>query len=184
MPKIVAEKTDWVKLGFGLFAKHGEAGIIVDKMVRILKCNRSSFYWHFTSKKEFVKEIIDFWIDLDTEQIIVLTEKSGTPQEKFKALVKAVFREDPQMDFVFHIKRYARKDKSIQMQIDKVDNRRITYTASILKDLGHSPEEAFVKANLFYKYLIGHHEMLRYKKQPKNYVDEVLKDLRQFIPLL
>ena len=183
MPKIVAEKIEWVKLGFGLFAKHGEAGIVVDKMVRILKCNRSSFYWHFTSKTEFINEIIDFWIELDTEQIIALTEKSGTPEAKFKALVKAVFREDPQMDFVFHIKRYARKDKTIQQRIDAVDQRRIDYTASLLEGLGHPMEAAAAKAEIFYKYLIGHHEMLRYKKQSVQYVDQVYEDLKHFITL-
>ncbi len=183
MPKIVAEKMDWVKLGYGLFAKHGEAGIIVEKMVRILKCNRSSFYWHFRSKTEFINEIINFWIALDTEQIIALTEKSGTPEAKFQALVKAVFQEDPQMDFVFYIKRYARKDKTVQQRIDAVDTRRITYTASLLEDLGHSPKSALTKAIIFYKYLIGHHEMLRYKKQAPNYVDQVYEELKHFIAL-
>ncbi|MEM9329584.1 MAG: TetR/AcrR family transcriptional regulator [Bacteroidota bacterium] len=181
MPKVVAEKVDWVKLGFELFARHGEAGIIVDKMVQVLKCNRSSFYWHFHSKTEFIKAIVAFWIDIDTEQIIVLTNKSGSPTEKFTSLIQAVFREDPQMDFVFHIKRYALKDKSVQKQIDEVDTRRINYTASLLEDLGYTQEDAVLKSSIFYKYLIGHHEMIRYKKQPKNYVDQVLKEIEQFI---
>jgi len=183
MPKVVAEKNDWIKVGFGLFAKYGEAGIVVDKMVRILKCNRSSFYWHFKTKKAFIKEVVDFWVEFDTEQIILLTEKSGTASEKFEALVKAVFRKDPQMDFVFHIKRYARKDEAIQKIIDEVDNKRITYTASILSALGYTSEEALIKARIFYKYLIGHHEMMRYKKQSPNYVMEVMNELEAFISI-
>ena len=87
------------------------------------------------------------------------------------------------MDFVFHIKRYARKYKATQQAIDEVDQRRIDYTASLLEGMGHTYKEAALKAQIFYKYLIGHHEMLRYKKQSKHYVDEVYDELKQFISL-
>ncbi len=183
MPKIVAEKTAWIKLGFELFARHGAVGIVVDKMAGTLKCNRSSFYWHFKSKKEFINEIISYWTEADTEQIIVMTEKAGSPKQKFKNLVEVVFKKDPYMDFVFHIKRYATRENEIQRIIDEIDQRRINYVSSILVDLGYSERESDIKARLFYKYLIGYHEMLRYKPQTTNYVKEVCKELRQFISI-
>ena len=183
MPKVVAEKKDWITLGFDLFAKQGEAGIIVDKMVNVLKCNRSSFYWHFNSKKEFIQMIIEYWTDFDTEQVIAMTEKSGSPKTKFKKLVEVAFKQDPQIDFVFHIKRYALKHKNIQGIIDEIDQRRISYTASLLMEMGLTEEEATLKAGIFYNYLIGYHEMIRYKKQEKDYVKRVYQELSQFIPL-
>ncbi len=180
MPKIVALKEDWIKLGFKLFSEKGESGLIVDKMSDKLACNRSSFYWHFKSKKAFIKEIVNYWVESDTNQIIALTENRGDPSEKFKALVKLTFRKDPDMDFVFYLKRYAIKNPDIQTIIDKVDQRRMDYVKDIFFQMGHG-EHAEPMAKAFYKYLIGHHEMIRYKSQSRNYHEEVLKELKEFI---
>ena len=165
MPRIVAKKIDWVILGFKLFAERGESGLVVDDMAKTLKCNRSSFYWHFNTKKEFIDEVVDYWIDFDTEQIIKLSERLKSPKDKFTALLKIAFKKDPEMDFVFYLKRFARKHKHIQTAIDQIDQRRIDYVSSLLMGMGHDTNASKVKATLFYKYLIGYHEMIRYKKQ-------------------
>ncbi len=183
MPKIVAEKADWIKLGFKLFADKGEAGIIVDKMADKLKCNRSSFYWHFSSREEFINRIVDHWVDTDTRQIIQLTNKEGTAQEKLKKLLEVTFRKDPFIDFVFYLKRYARKKKSIQNIIDDIDQQRIQYTAELFRELGMDKEDALIKANVTYKYLIGYHEMIRYKPQAADYAEKVYAELKGILSL-
>lgn len=183
MPKIVADKIEWIKLGFELFAEYGISGVIVGKMSERLKCNRSSFYWHFNSKKEFVFQIISMWIERDTNEIIALTEKVESPEKKFRKLVEVVFKEDPYIDFIFHLKRYALKNKEIQDIIDGIDSRRINYVFSLLKDLGHTEAESNIKAQIFYKYLIGYHEMIRYKKQDNNYVEHVYEEIKHFLSI-
>jgi len=183
MPKIVAEKSDWVQLGFQLFAEHGAAGLVVDTLASKLKCNRSSFYWHFKSKQAFVHAIIDYWVESDTNQIIALAEKADSAHGKFVALVEIAFKVDPYIDFVFHLKRYAKGDLHIRDVIDAIDRERMHYVASLLKQMGFPEADAHAKAALFYKYLIGYHEMLRYKHQPPNYAAQVLAELRQFIDL-
>lgn len=183
MPKIVAERKAWIKLGFELFAKQGISGIVVDKIAKQLSCNRSSFYWHFNSKSNFIDEILKYWIETDTNQIIEHTQKMSTIEEKFKVLIKEAFKSDPNVDFIFHLKRYAIKRKDIQKTIDEIDGHRISYVSSMLKELNYSEEEALSKAKIFYKYLIGYHEMIKYKKQNKNYIDDVYHELKYFIDL-
>lgn len=183
MPKIIAKKQDWINLGFNLFSEQGISGIVVEKMASKLKVNKSSFYWHFKTKKDFINEIISHWISIETTQIISKTEKITSGKEKFKNLIKLSFKKEPHLDFIFFLKRYALKNKSIQTIIDRIDNQRINYTNNILKEMGYSSKEAQIKAELFYKYLIGYHEMIRYKKQSKNYTTEVIKELNQFIKL-
>ncbi|WP_421895787.1 TetR/AcrR family transcriptional regulator [Marinoscillum sp.] len=181
MPKIVADRIDWIKLGFILFAKDGISGIVVDKMANKLKCNRSSFYWHFDSKEKFIDKILTYWIETDTNQIIEQTQKMSTAEEKFKVLIAITFKSDPNIDFIFHLKRYAIRRKDIQKTIDEIDEQRISFVSSMLEDLGYSEGEALTKAKIFYKYLIGYHEMIKYKKQHKNYVADVYHELKHFI---
>lgn len=179
MPKLVAGKNDWITLGFQLIAQEGMGGVVVEKMAKKLNCNKSSFYWHFKSKKEFIYTIVEHWVAIETEQIIATTNQEATANQKFETLIKIVFKKDPTLDFIFYLKRYGQKDKSIQNLIDNIDQQRIAYVTTLLEDLGN--EKAVIKANLFYKYLIGYHEMIRYKKQTKNYIEEVKQELQQFI---
>ncbi len=183
MPKVVAQKEEWIKLGFKLFAEKGETGIVVDQMATKLKCNRSSFYWHFNSKEEFIDQVIQFWVEMDTDQIIQLTNNEGATKRKFRKLISLTFRKDPYMDFVFHIKRYALKRKKVQKIIDEIDEKRIQYTEDLISELGISRSKARVQARIAYNYLIGYHEMMRYKDQAPDYAKNVLSDLRQFIHL-
>lgn len=64
MPKIVAKKEDWIKLGYKRFADQGVSGINVEKMAKALKVNKSSFYWHFKTRKDFIEQLVDISVIL------------------------------------------------------------------------------------------------------------------------
>ncbi len=181
MPKIIAKKEDWINLGYELFSEQGVSGIIVEKMAKTLKVNKSSFYWYFKTKKEFIEQLITFWISNETLQIIDLTNNIKTVLNKFKTFIALIYRQDPFLDFIFYLKRYARKEKKIQIIIDKIDNQRIEYANRLLQEMGYSKQDAKIKSTLLHKHFIGYHEFIRYKKQNIDYQEEVKLELTQFI---
>jgi len=181
MPKIIAKKQDWIILGYKLFSEQGVLGIVVEKMAKKLKVNKSSFYWHFKTKNDFINDIISYWVSTNTNRIIEKTNNEKSGNERFEKLIELSFKKEPYLDFFFFLKKYALKDKKLFSLIDKIDNQRIEYTKSILIEMGVSINDAEIKSQLFYKYLIGYHEMIRYKKQSKNYKSEVRKELNQFV---
>ena len=183
MPKVAATKEDWIQLGYKLFSQSGEHGLVVDKMSRLLKCNKSSFYWHFKSKSNFIATISDYWIQSETADIIQQVNSLKQPKKKFLKLIEIAFHKDSNLDFIFFLKRYAQSNPEINKQIDKIDTERIKYVSELLVDLGYDKKEAHTKAKVFYNYLIGYHEMIRYKKQGKNYMSVVLKEINQFITI-
>jgi AcrR family transcriptional regulator len=181
MPKIVAKKEDWIKLGYKEFSDKGISGIVIEKMAEQLKVNKSSFYWHFSTKREFIKQIIGFWVIENTEKIIDKVNIQNTPIKQFEKLLELSFKKELYMDFFFFLKKYAKSNKELITLIDAIDSQRILFTKQLLINLDFSNEVAEIKANLFYKFLIGYHEMIRYKKQGENYISEVKKELNQFI---
>jgi AcrR family transcriptional regulator len=181
MPKIVAQKKDWIELGYKLFSETGISGIVIEKMSKILNCNKSSFYWHFKTKKEFIQQLTNYWVDNETEKIIKLTSFEKNASKKLKLLIEVSYKKIPYLDFVFYLKRYAIKENIISKIIDNIDNHRIEYVHCLLKEIGYSNEDAKIKASLLYKHLIGYHEILRYKEQNENYLIEVKKEINQFI---
>jgi len=183
MPKIVASKKDWITLGYKLFSESGELGIVVDKMSRMLSCNKSSFYWHFKSKTNFIEQITEYWILSETTDTIQLVDKIVETEEKLLKLTEIAFHKDSNLDFIFFLKRYAKNYPKIQKKIDSIDKERMAYVSELLVDIGYNKKTAALKASIFYKYLIGYHEMIRYKKQPKGYLSEVLIEINEFVKL-
>lgn len=183
MPKIVATKDQWVKLGYQLFAEMGIRGLTVDKMSKELKCNRSSFYWHFKTKDDFVTEVINHWIKVETDQIISEVNKCKTDKEKLQKFFMIAFKNEPYLEFAFFLKRYAKNNKKAQEVVDEIDKRRLQFSAQLFKNIGYSKRESEIKANIFFKYLIGHHELTKNKPQAKNYLKPVMKELKHFLEL-
>lgn len=181
MPKIIAKKEDWINLGYSIFSEQGASGIVVEKMAKLLNVNKSSFYWHFKTRKDFIQQLILLWIKNETERIINLSSSKKTGTQKFKALFALVYKQDPFLDFIFHLKRYARKEKEAQLQIDKIDNIRIEYTVKLLLEMGYSNQDANIKSALLYKHFLGYHELMRNKIQEDDYLKEVKKEINQFI---
>ena len=181
MPKIVAQKNDWLKLGFKLFSRKGPAGIVVEQMSKSLGCNKSSFYWHFKSKDTFILDLVNMWKFNDTQLIINLADKESGIEERMNRFIALVFQKDPNLDFVFYLKRYAIDKPEIQISIDEIDAQRLKYVHSLLMDLGFEEDSASIKASIMYKYLIGFHEMYRYKTMEPGYLDDVKRDLSMMI---
>lgn len=181
MPKIIAKKEDWINLGYKLFSEQGVSGIVVEKMAKKLKVNKSSFYWHFKTKNEFINQLVIFWKNRETDRIINLTNDKKTGLEKFRAIIPLIYKQDPFLDFVFHLKRYARKEKQIQAIIDNINKQRIDYTCIILQEMGYSKKVAKIKAGVLTKHYIGYHEGIRYKEQSIDYEKEVQIELGQII---
>ena len=122
-----------------------------------------------------------FWINNETLQIINLTNNTETLLHKFKTFIALIYKQDTFLDFTFYLKRYAKKEKKIQIIINKIDNQRIEYANKLLQEMGYSKQDAKIKSTLLHKHFIGYHEFIRYKKQNIDYQKEVKKELNQFI---
>ena len=123
MPKIVAQKQDWIDLGYKLFAGKGEDGINVEKMASRLNCNKSSFYWHFKNRTLFLNEIIDYWFK--ENPLSKLTIKIGEPKKSFVSFVKRWFQDKSQGDFLFHFRTLARKNDHYKQLLNEVIEKHL-----------------------------------------------------------
>jgi len=119
----------------------------------------------------------------ETQGVIDYVEARNSPEEKYEAFLTICFQHDPYLEFIFFLKRYAVKSKKHQQIIDEIDQRRLDYTASLFVGLGFSKSKAKVMASVYYKYLIGYHEMHRYRKPAKDHLEVVKKELSYLIKI-
>ena len=181
MPKIVADKVDWLREGYARFAQGGPKALVVEQIAKTLKCNKSSFYWHFKSQEKFIAAIVDWWVEQETETIIHAVNTQASFPQKMETFLTLTFRKDPHLSFIFFLKRYAQDHPPIRQIIDQIDTQRIQFTVHLFQEGGYGLTSAQVKASLFYKYLIGYHEMIRTTEQPPDFLKEVKAELSHFL---
>ena len=182
-PKLVAKKNDWINEGILLFSKMGYEGIVVEKMAKNLGCNKSSFYWHFKTKEAFLDEIINWWIQMATEEFIALAEKKATAKDKFIELATTIFTSRGPNDFMFFLQKLTEHNKKVASIVQQIEDRRIRYVQILLTGMDYSEDTALTKSKVFYKYLTGWHMLNQHKETTPQMLDEVFKEISQFITL-
>lgn len=158
MPKKIANKEIWVKQGLEQFSKDGSAGLKIEVMARSIGVSKASFYHFFESREVFLQDIITYWRELRTDELIAFSEEEADNLSKIEKLILVIFSADADDDFLFYLRRLGQKDKAIQAVLLKVESQRVKFACSALEELGFSREIAEEKAKIIYNYYLGWRE--------------------------
>lgn len=183
MPNIKVTRDQWIELGAKLFSEEGIKGLNVESMSRSLKCNKSGFYWYFKNRNVFIQEIVEYWVEESTNQLIQMADKQNSPKAKLIELINELFSARNYKDFMFHLRKLAIKDKDIGKLVASTENKRIKYIQELLTSLDYSRNEAFTKSKLLYQYYLGWYEWNKHLKPNDQMLKAVLDEVGEFIDL-
>ena len=85
-------KKVWIMAGRDQFAEHGLKGINIDHLSMSVGVARTSFYHFFKTKDQFLKEIVDYWIEDGSERLIKNFEKVKDPKERLMTVYELALR--------------------------------------------------------------------------------------------
>jgi AcrR family transcriptional regulator len=182
MPATKVEKIKWLKLGIQRFSVLGIEGINVEQMAKKLDCNKSSFYWHFKSKENFLNEIILFWFENSIKPITTQLDKNNNPIERFEKFILLSFQDKSRKDLMFYLRKVSEKNTQLKKLLNTLTNMRLVYTAAIIQELGYTESEAQLKAEILLNFYVGWYEMNKniISNDDKN-IQHALKLIKNFI---
>ena len=166
MPRIVATESDWLMVGLQRFSMGGESALKVEAISRTLGCSKSSFYWHFKSRKEFLSRLLAFWARLGTTDLIARLSPEQPVEERFHALLQEVFGENRGHDFLFYLRRLARNNPQAAALLVQTEQTRLDCITALLTEAGMPRAIAAERAEILYHYYLGWYE--RNRNQPLN----------------
>ncbi|MDQ0112881.1 TetR/AcrR family transcriptional regulator [Paenibacillus harenae] len=163
MPKKIASELDWIVLGIEKFAEGGEAALIVEKLARQLGSSKTSFYWYFKDRSQYVSRIIAEWKERATTAVIARNEmlEPLSPQRQVQELLLAMFSFNGGGDFLFYLRKLGEGEAQYGELLRQIEQQRLTYMSDLLVRCGHSQVEAERASELVYSYYLGWYE--RYK---------------------
>ncbi len=131
---------DWVRAAFARLSTEGIESVRIELLARDLGVSKGSFYWHFQDREELLARMLERWEGDETEWLgaTVITPRAAARWARFiehcadpsRARVEAALRA------------WARRDERVAARISAVEKKRAQHIASVLHDIGFTPELA------------------------------------------
>jgi AcrR family transcriptional regulator len=156
-PKFTAQ--DWVETAKRVLIEEGIAGVKVDRLASRMGVTRGGFYHNFKGREDLLDRILEVW---EARCRFLPPEVPGTtPAEAVAWLDRMVDRlidedgYDPRFDMA--VREWARSDQRAAWAVERRDRNRIARLERFFALLGYDPDEAKMRARVFYFHQIGYY---------------------------
>ena len=172
---------DWVDAATEVLVDENFRGIRIDKLCRRLGVTKGSFYWHFKGRAELISALLTRWRQRATTNVIKnLTELGSNPAERLRALIELPRRPNspPYARIEQSVRDWGRNAQQAHEAVKEVDELRLDYFKSLLKQHGLSEELAQKRAYIAYAIMMGDSILrttLENPSQQDAVIDEVMK---------
>lgn len=96
-----------LKVGKKLFAEEGISAINIVRLSKVVGRSKSSFYFLFKTRENFILELIEYWGAECTDRIIEEVREMEKPVEQFKKLMVLAYTDYENNKFLMQLRVYA-----------------------------------------------------------------------------
>ncbi len=149
---------DWVVEGLRMLAELGIEAVRVEPLAKRLGITKGSFYWHFGDRAALLAAMLQEWERRATLAIIAEVDAcGGSAAERLMMLIRLALATDGRLDR--RVRAWATNDAAAAAVLLRVDRRRVGYLRRLFEQLGFTPAQARVRAQLTYSALVGGFEL-------------------------
>lgn len=174
---------DWIKAGFRALESEGHSAIKAERLARQLKVSKGSFYWHFNTIADLKTEMLKFWQQAATKNIIAQVETNArSAKVQLKQLViHSSEQNNPEFGGRYlepAIRDWARYDANVAQFVYAIDKSRLDFVRILFSETGQDNATAKQSSHILYGALIGL-EILSYEgfSNPTADLDALLERL-------
>lgn len=146
-------KKDWIEQGLQVIAEDNVVALTIDLLCSRLSLTKGSFYHHFKSLQDYKHELLVYYEEAGTFQIIRLLEEEATPQVKIQKLGETTLLTMPGLEV--GIRAWALQDAQAEEFQQRIDKKRQEYLEALCMDILHDQQRASLVAHLFYAVYVG-----------------------------
>ncbi len=139
----------WLERALKIVAAKGGARLRVETLVAAMGVTKGSFYWHFRNRDDFVHQLIQFWDDHYTRNVIdMLAGHNVDARQRLFALMKMVYEQNLNaLDIPF--RSWAAQEPKVAAMVAKVDRVRLDAVRSLFKEMRFKGKELEVRTRAF-----------------------------------
>lgn len=139
-------REQWLEKSLRILNADSFGKLNIDRLVNSMGVSKGSFYWHFQGKADFVIQLVDYWENIFTLSVVEHIDRDiRNPAERLLELMEYVtLNQLAQFDFT--IQSLAKSEPVVFAKVKQVFEKRFTYVASILSEIGFSGDELNFRA--------------------------------------
>jgi len=147
-------KQGWLEIGMAAMSADGPDGLTIEAICKRAGKTRGSFYHHFKSTDIYLSELVLWWKQRFTLDVIKKTDKHTKPSDKHDNLNQLAVHLDPKAEQAF--RQLAARDKHTANIVREVDDIRIAYLTQLYQHSAlYDDKQAAVIAKTEYAAWVG-----------------------------
>ncbi len=151
-------REQWLYAGLEQFAAGGEGAVRIERIARDLGVTKGSYYGYFKSRDEFLRQMLEYSLQIGTEDFITRSRAASEPNDQMRLLLTDILKDRAGRDFEFYLRDYGQRNALAKRIAKQADERRTGYIREILERSGLPPAEAAARAEIGYCYYLGWYE--------------------------
>ena len=150
-------KQDWFIASIDILMEMGSSRLTIDALTTQLGVTKGSFYHHFGNYHQFKLDLLTFFEEEGTLNIITQTEQVDSPQEKLRRLMEIIVAETARYPARMEValRAWALQDNEVRSLMEKVDAQRLSYVQTLCYDMTGDESQSRLMAELMYTVLVG-----------------------------
>lgn len=139
---------DWTERALALVMDEGVGAIKINRLCRELGVTKGSFYWHFADLDALLAAIAERWATETREVLSNLAELEGLPAlQRIRAMALRLI-DDRSWSVERALREWARDDAVVAAVIVESDQYVFELVQAALLELGHTEQDARLRAGL------------------------------------
>jgi AcrR family transcriptional regulator len=146
-------QNDWLARAMDVLSREGAARLNIDSLCESLGVTKGSFYAHFEDRADFVAQLVAYWRDNITQNVIDAIDdmEDATAADRLLALMQFLHQtRSARHDAA--VRAWAAREPEVARAVQKVDKLRFDYLRQIFHDMGFRGAELDLRSRLFVVY--------------------------------
>lgn len=146
---------DWLELALETLDNEGIHKVNVEYLARQLGVTKGSFYWHFKNHEMLLKEMLEYWRNTLTTNVIERSIEDGKDARDILLRLMTIITTEKVGRYEAAIRSFAAHNKMARSTIRKVDQQRLEFITSLFNDMNFKKPDAELRARLILYYQVA-----------------------------
>ncbi|MBW4053600.1 MAG: TetR/AcrR family transcriptional regulator [Proteobacteria bacterium] len=147
-------RANWINAAIEVMVDSSVEQVRVERLAVALGVSKGSFYWHFRTRDELLKAVLEQWADQATFGIQErLDQEASRADQRLLLYLQLPFRSPAAVraaDLEVAILGWARRSVQAMRAVARVDKERVKHITQIFLDMGFADDEALLRAHQTY----------------------------------
>jgi AcrR family transcriptional regulator len=153
-------KEQWLAKALDIISSQSFGNIVIDNLVQALGVTKGSFYWHFKNRSDFLKNLISYWDDAFTLDVMDHVNKQQTnARDRLLELMMYVTK-NGLARYDLSILALAHNEPQMTEYVEKVFRSRILFVAKLFAEMGCKGIETEVRSKMIVTFMSQEQNLL------------------------